>query len=109
MACDRPSISSQVDSFTLDQYIHEYQLSSVHDIALPSSYSCILDARAGKVGFYLMHIVCGLRLPPIKFFLEVLYFYVIHLIQLFHNDVSNLITFEAFCVSCRIPLHVLLF
>lgn len=78
-ACYRSTILSHTDSFTLDRYVHEYQLSPVHGVALLSSSLCILDAPTGKVGFYLRYLVWGLRLPPTSFFLDVLCFYVIHL------------------------------
>ncbi|CAH1442929.1 unnamed protein product [Lactuca virosa] len=45
----------------------------------------------GKVGFYLRHLVCGLRLPPSRFFLEVLCYYKVHLVKLYvcHADGSK--------------------
>ncbi|CAH1436405.1 unnamed protein product [Lactuca virosa] len=71
MAFYMSSISSSGDNFTLDQYVHKYPLSIVHGVTLHFSSSSILEPLAGKVGFYLRHLVSRLRLPPSSFFLEV--------------------------------------
>lgn len=109
IALDISCVFSNVDSFTLDRYVDGYYLSDVYVVLLPSPSTSILKPLASKVGFYLRHLVCGLRLPPNSFFLEVLCLYGIHLIQLCHNVVSEFIVFEVFCVSYHIPLNVLLF
>ncbi|CAH1442928.1 unnamed protein product [Lactuca virosa] len=63
-------VASKVDYCMLERYSHEYHLSHVLGFQVPSSSSSVLDAPPGKVGFYLRHLVCGLRLPPSRFFLE---------------------------------------
>ncbi|CAH1421096.1 unnamed protein product [Lactuca virosa] len=103
------AVASKVDYWMLERYSHEYHLSLVLGIQVLSSSSSILDAPPGKVGFYLQHLACGLWLPPSCFFLEVLCFYKVHLIQLFLNAVSKIVTFEVFCVAHEIPLDVSLF
>lgn len=75
---DTSSIFCDVDNFTLDRYMHEYQLYEVYGVNISSSSAYILDAPNGNVGFYLRHLACGLRLHPSSFFLEVLCFYDIH-------------------------------
>lgn len=110
MAFHMLSISSSGDSFTLDRYVHKYRLSIMHGVTLPfPSSSSILEPLAGNVGFYLRHLVSGLRLPPRSFFIEVLYSYGAHLIHLYPKVVSKVITFEVFCVSSHILLYVSLF
>lgn len=109
MACDMSTVVFEVDSFMLDRYMHEYHSSFIFGIEPPSLSSSILDALYGKVGLYLRNLVCGLRLPPSSFFLEVLCFYKVNLVLLCPNLVSSLFTFEAFCVSLHIPISVILF
>ncbi|CAH1426463.1 unnamed protein product [Lactuca virosa] len=106
---DMSAFASEVDCCKLEQYTHEYHLSPVLGFQVPSSSSSILDAPPGKIGFYLRHLVCGLWLPSSWFFLEVLFYYKVHLVQLCLNAVSKIVTFEVFCVAYEIPLDVLLF
>lgn len=108
------AITCDVNNFRLDQYIHDYYLSIVHGILLPSFCSSILDPPIGKVGFYLRHVVYCLRLPPSPFFREVLFSYGIHLIQLCPKVLSKVIAFEVFCVcsysfECVVVLVLLSF
>lgn len=84
-------------------------MSPILGFQIPSSLSSVLDAPFGKVGFYLSHLVCGLRLTSSSFFLEVFRFYKVHLVQLFPNAISKVLTFEVFCVAHEIPLDVTLF
>ncbi|CAH1436585.1 unnamed protein product [Lactuca virosa] len=53
MAFDMSTVVFEVDSFMLDRYVHEYHLSPIFGIELPSLSSSILDALFGKVGYIL--------------------------------------------------------
>lgn len=79
MGDDMSTVVSKVNYCMIDRYTHEYHLSRILGFQLPSSSSSVIDAPPSKVGFYLRHLVCGLRLPPSHFFLEVLCFYKVHL------------------------------
>ncbi|CAH1446763.1 unnamed protein product [Lactuca virosa] len=104
------AVASEVDCYMLERYSHGFHLSLILGFQVPSSSSSVLDSPPGKVGFYLRHLMCGLLLPPSRFFLEVLCYYKVHLVQLFPNAVSKIVTFEVFfCVAHEIPLDVSLF
>ncbi|CAI9273962.1 unnamed protein product [Lactuca saligna] len=109
MGDDMSIMAFEVDCCMLEGYCDEYHLSLMLGFQVPSSSSSILDAPPCKVGFYLRHLVCGLWLPPSRIILKVLYFYKLHLVQLCPNAASNIVTFEVFYVSHKIPLHVSLF
>lgn len=94
---DISTVVLEVDNQMLDRYTQEYHLSPVLCFQLPSPSSSILDARCGKVGFHLRHLVYGLRLPLSSVFLEVLCFYKVLLVKLCPNVLSKVLTFEVFC------------
>lgn len=105
MGDDMSAVASEVDYCILEQYTREYLLSLVLGFQVLSSSLSVLDAPPGKIGFYLWHLVCGLRLPSSPFFLEVLCYYKVHLVECSVKDCH----FRSFCVSHQIPLDVSLF
>ncbi|CAH1439236.1 unnamed protein product [Lactuca virosa] len=109
MGDDMSTVMSEVDCCMLERYTHEYHLSHVLGFKVTYSSSFVLDAPTGKIGFYLRHVVYGLHLPSSRFFLEVLCFYKVHLVQLCPNVVSKIVTFKVFCIAHEISLDVTLF
>lgn len=87
MGNDMLTVFFEEYSLMLDRNMHEYHLSPILGFQLPCLSLSILHVPFGKVGFYLRHLFCGLRLPPYSFFLVVLCFYKVHLVQLCPNAV----------------------
>ena len=87
MGDDMFTIASKVDFCMPGRYTHRFHMSHVLGFQVPSSSSYVHYAPPVKIGFYLRHLICGLRLPPSHFLLEVLWFYKVHLVHLCPNAV----------------------
>lgn len=57
MAFDMSYIISDIESFTLDRYIHQYHLSVMHGVLLPFFSSSNFHPPSGKVRLYMQHFV----------------------------------------------------